>query len=107
MVHFIDNTVALSAFVHGYVGKEDLADIVGAYHIMSTGLRARTYFDYVPSKANLADDPSRGDHTIPRMLGAHTASMKVPTLEQLTGPLEHWFDTHTAEAHGRAKAWPS
>ena len=64
VIHFIDNTVALSALVHGYVGKEDLADIVNAYSVMGTGLRARTYFDYVPSKANLADLPSRGEQAV-------------------------------------------
>ena len=47
----------------------------------------------------------RGGLTAVPRLRAQTASMKVPTLERLTGPLERWFDA--AEAHGRAKAWPS
>ena len=62
-VLFIDNTVALSALkLHGYVGKEDLAEVVSAFHAYVTGLRAWVYLDYVPSAANIADLPSRGEY---------------------------------------------
>ena len=47
--HFIDNTVALSALVHGYSGKADLAKMVNAFFLQMAGLRASVYFDYVPS----------------------------------------------------------
>ena len=62
--HFIDNTVALSAFVHGYSGKPDLAKMVNAFYLQCAGLRASVYFDYVPSKANIADLPSRNKFDI-------------------------------------------
>ena len=54
------NTVALSALVHGYSGKPDLAKMVNAFYLQVAGLRTSVYFDYVPSKANIADLPSRG-----------------------------------------------
>ena len=92
VLHFIDNTVTLSALVHGYAGKEDMATMVNAYHAMCASMAARVYFDYVPSKANLADLPSRGDYLIPTMLGATRGRMEVPTNRQLRRPLHAWMD---------------
>ena len=59
VLHFIDNTVALSALVHGYSGKPDLAKQVNVFYLQMLSLRSAVYFDYVPSKANIADLPSR------------------------------------------------
>ena len=57
--HFIDNTVALSALVHGYSGKPELARSVNIFYLQMVAMRSSVYFDYVPSKANIADLPSR------------------------------------------------
>lgn len=57
--HFVDNTVALSALIHGYSNKKDLAKPVNIFHLQSVALRTSVYFEYVPSKANIADLPSR------------------------------------------------
>lgn len=65
VLHFIDNTVALSALVHGYSGKPELAKMVNIFYLQMIGLRASVFFDYVPSKANIADLPSRGEHRPP------------------------------------------
>ena len=53
MIHFIDNTGALSALVNGYAGKEDCARFVNMFHIQLLGLQSKVYFDWVPSKANV------------------------------------------------------
>ena len=92
VVHFVDNTVALSAFVHSYVGKEDLAPLLNVFHTTAAALRAQTYLDWVPSKANMADLPSRGEFGIPRAMGAEVTTMRLPTYAELAGPLEAWFD---------------
>ena len=104
-MHFIDNTVALSALVHGYVGKEDLAQLVNVYNIMAAALRARTYLDYVPSKDNIADLPSRADYVLTDAMGAARGEMRVPTGDQLAGPLHAWFDAAAAQAPADA-SWP-
>lgn len=65
--------------MHGSASKEDMATIRQRVPRDDTGLQARVYFDYVPSKANMADLPSRGDYVIPRMLGAARGRMKVPS----------------------------
>ena len=59
VVQFQDNTAALSALVHGYASKPDMSRIVNVFHIAQFLLRARVWFEWVPSDANLADLPSR------------------------------------------------
>ena len=105
VVHFADNTVAISALVHGYSASVDMADISNAFHLLAAGLRTAAYFDYVPSAANIADLPSRGDFTLPRALGAEVVEMRVPEHATLTGPLEAWLDE--GEQHGRHHDWPT
>ena len=61
VVHWIDNTSAKAALVHGYSGAPDSARLVHAFHSYNLGLRARPWFEYVRSKANPADEPSRVD----------------------------------------------
>ena len=61
VLHWIDNTSAKAALVHGYSGAPDSARLVHAFHSYNLGLRARPWFEYVRSKANPADEPSRVD----------------------------------------------
>lgn len=99
--HFIDNTVALSALVHGYSGKRDLATMVNAFYLQLTGLRASVWFEYVPSKANIADLPSRDAWAelraalagIPRHPLDH-GTLAVPSLADWNAPLASWATRH-------------
>ena len=104
---WIDNTVALSALVHGYVGKEDLAEVVDAFHAYMTGLRAWAYMDYVASAANIADLPSRQEYGLVRALGADVAPgrMSMPTAAQMRGPVEAWLAR--GESAARGVQWPT
>ena len=95
--HFIDNTVALSALVHGYSGKRDLAKMVNAFFLQAAGLRTSVYFDYVPSKANIADLPSRGAirELLSELRGMSRARnddhvLRVPHVGHWMAPLASW-----------------
>jgi len=108
--HFVDNTVALSALVHGYSGKPDLAKMVNAFYLQAAGLRTSVYFDYVPSKANIADLPSRDaiDELELELAGlafdgADTHVLHVPGVGEWRAPLSSWLERH---AHLEAQ-WPS
>jgi len=70
VIHFIDNTGALSALVNGYASKPDCGRLVNIFHILFLGLRARIHFEWVPSGANISDWCTRPDkfHRIPRTL---------------------------------------
>jgi hypothetical protein len=59
--HWIDNTGTLSGLIHGYARATDLAHMANAFHLTTCGMRTHTWLDYVPSLANIADLPSRGD----------------------------------------------
>ena len=101
--HFIDNTVALSALVHGYAGKPDLAKSVNIFYLQMIGLRASVYFDYVPSKANIADLPSRNGWTELRasLLGitlphAMPDTLILPSVSSWAAPLAAWVSQPAA-----------
>jgi len=86
---FIDNTAAMSAIVHGYSRKPDLAVTANLYHVVSATLRTDVFFEWVPSKANIADIPSRSDHPDwPAFLseGFEEVTMVLPTPEEWDNP---------------------
>ena len=57
MIHlFIDNTSACAGLVKGYASSGLL---VNAFHAFNVSLRADVFFEYVRSKANIGDLPSR------------------------------------------------
>ena len=96
--------------VHGYSGKPDLATMVNAFYLQLTGLRSAVYFEYVPSKANIADLPSRDAWRELRLALAgyprhptDTGTLLVPDLDAWRGPLVRW-----ATRHGqRSQRFPS
>jgi hypothetical protein len=59
VLHWIDNTSALSALTKGYSGVPDSARLVHMFHAWNVGAKAAVWFEYVPSKPNPADEPSR------------------------------------------------
>lgn len=89
---FIDNTVALSAFIHGYARKSDLARLTNVFHLQVAGLRASVYMEYVPSKANIADLPSRGEFDLLTKLGGTRVPVRTPSSSSWRGPLRRWLD---------------
>ena len=59
VIHFIDNTGALSAMIYGYARKLDCARMINSFHLLLAALQLRVYFEWVPSDANTSDLPSR------------------------------------------------
>ena len=57
VIHFIDNTGALSNLVHGYASCADCGRLTNAFHLAVAHLRCSVWLDWVPSKANVADLP--------------------------------------------------
>ena len=97
VTHYIDNTVALSALVHGYSGKPDLAKAVNVFYLQLNSMRTSVYMDWVPSKANIADLPSRGawpelDRELAglRPAGLPHDVLIVPSVSSWRAPLASW-----------------
>ena len=59
MLHFVDNTSALAGMARGYAGPTDSRRLVHALRCLLAGYGIQAWFDYVPSKANVSDEPSR------------------------------------------------
>ena len=88
-LHFVDNTSALSAAVHGYSSKPDMAVITNMLHSVDAALRVDCYYEWVPSAANIADIPSRDPRTrtstcvgIMARLGATRRALRLPSQVQ-------------------------
>ena len=61
VVHFVDNTGALSNLIHGYAQRPDCGRLTNSFHLTVARLRSKVWLEWVPSKANVADAPSRDD----------------------------------------------
>ena len=85
-MHFIDNMTALSALVNGYASKSDCAAMVNAFHERMLEMRRRVWAEWVPSKANIADWPTRPEleHLIP--ISAEQVPLVLPPVSQLADP---------------------
>ena len=92
VLHWIDNTSAISCLLHGYSGKLDSALLVNAFHLFNAGLRANIHFEYVESKANISDLPSRREFSY---LLCTLAAKRVPTVihaqSTWSGPIRHFL----------------
>lgn len=86
---FCDNTTALSAAIHGYASKPDLARLSNILHIVMMRLELDVWFEYVPSAVNWADEPSRlaikGEEECRRSL--EEMGFEVRTMEVLSAEL--------------------
>ena len=91
------------ALVHGYSGKPDLAKSVNVFYLQILSLRCSVYFDYVPSKANIADLPSRREFVrlsseLAGLRGALSEldSLVMPSVDSWHAPLSEWAAPHPA-----------
>ena len=59
VIHFIDNTSALYGLVKGHSSRPDSLSIIRAFHVINLAQQANVWFNYVATKANIGDLPSR------------------------------------------------
>ena len=85
MIHFIDNVGAYSGLGKGYSPDMDSARMISVFHTMSAALRSNVWFEYVPSKANISDLPSRNDFDL-----LNSPEYKAEVFELVWPPLSAW-----------------
>ena len=99
VIHWIDNTGALAAMVKGYARALRGTRLVHAFASLALDLQVNVWFEYVRSKANIADLPSREflpeydafEQTAPaRAIGSQRVVMVVPPLEEWAKPFAEW-----------------
>ena len=91
IIHWIDNTSALSALTKGYSGVPDSTRLVHLFHAWNAGARAQVWFEYVPTDANPADKPSRQDLSI--RAWKVIPGVKSSPVNIRFPPIERWADT--------------
>jgi len=87
VLHFGDNTTALSAAVSGRAESEAMRRMVLHYALAVAEEGSEIFVEWVPSKANVADIPSRPDEKSREELLAHGF---VPM--EVVWPLEEEWD---------------
>ena len=109
VIHFIDNTQALSNLVNGYSGKPDMARLVNMFHIALLALNVEWYGEWCPSKANIADIMTRperfhelleGLQTLPKEIFTEIiqAELRLPPLGDNWTDLKAWMRNVRAHA---------
>lgn len=98
VIHWIDNTSALAALIKGYSRAPDSARIVHAFHAFNVGLRASCWLEYVASKANIADMPSRGDFGLLEELGSEERECILPPTDSWDEAAGEWMRRAAARA---------
>ena len=80
VVHFVDNMAAMAALTNGYSRVVDAAKIVHAFSSWCAGAQVSVWFEYVRSKANIADLPSRGSFDLLNTMGSVWADWQWPSV---------------------------
>ena len=107
VIHWIDNTSALASLIKGYSGLPDSAQIIHAFHAHNMGLKCRVWFEYVNTKANIADEPSRGEFTLLNELKSKERDIVHPELAAFDDDAGLWMQAASSALTGsRSRAAP-
>ena len=92
LLHFVDNTSALSGFIGGSASSEDSAAIFAIFHVQLMRLNIRYWAEHVESKANVADGPSRigEDCPVAKLLRCRFLPVAFPSFfDSCSAPLQY------------------
>ena len=81
VLHFADNMAANAAAMRGDSAAADLARVQSVMHARWHALGLSPWVEYVRSKANLSDLPSRGQYDALVGMGAKRVEFRVPSLD--------------------------
>ena len=91
---FCDSTTAMLSAVHGTGRSADMCAVANALHLEFARLQCRPWFEWVPSKANPNDIPSRqeGHHPLYDDIEARpwVGGLRVPNREMLRSVTLDW-----------------
>ena len=105
VLHWIDNTGAVAALTKGYARAPDSVRIVHVFKAYCLGAGASIWFQWVPSKSNIADLPSRKEYEMLRRFGdAERRAMILPDFEMWDEPIRSVVRRAMAGGAGLNKA---
>jgi len=91
VLHWVDNTSAIFGLYKGYSASDDSSRLIQIFHLLMAKLNFRTWWEYVASKANIADLPSRGDFTLLLQWGAIWLEPVWMTQTMYEAPFLRWL----------------
>ena len=65
--------------------------MVNQFHLQAAAQRMAIWAEYVPSKANIADLPSRGSYELLDQLGGRRVGVPVVGIDDWMAPLHAWM----------------
>jgi len=99
VLHWIDNTGALAVMAKAYSSEIDNGKMLHEFEMANSKIECVPYFEYVRSKANIADLPSRGEFEyLVHELGAK------PVLPLVLPNLATWAEVPRNMARKRKRA---
>lgn len=105
VIHFVDNSGALSILTKGYSREADCGRMTHFFHAIAASLQVRVWFEYVASGANIADLPSRNEFTKLRELGSIAFQTVWPDLgASYTASFAHAFTQYAPTDSRPAKS---
>lgn len=86
--------------IKGYSRAVDSARIIHAFAAFNLELNVRSWFEYVPSKDNIADEPSRGEfERLARLGSTEVEEVILPDIAAWDEPADKWMQ-RAVEAAG-------
>jgi hypothetical protein len=90
VIHFVDNTSAIYCAIKDYSKSPDSARIVHCIHAVLVAFDINVWFEYVPSKENISDGPSRGESALVESLGFKFGKPLLPSAADLFSVTRAW-----------------
>jgi hypothetical protein len=90
VIHFVDNTSAIYCAIKDYSKSPDSARIVHCIHAILVAFDINVWFEYVPSKENISDGPSRGACELVTNLGFKFVEGMLPAAADLFSVVRSW-----------------
>ena len=91
VVHMIDNQSAVAALIKGYSRAPDSVRIVHAFAAFNLVINVISWFEWVNTKANIADLPSRDDFGLLEKLGSQEVKLRLPDIAAWDEPADRWM----------------
>eukprot|EP00962_Isochrysis_galbana_P019363 scaffold5647_cov100-Isochrysis_galbana.AAC.2 len=85
-----NNTSAIAALCKGYSAAPDSARILQAFATLRLDIDGPIWFQWVPSKANIADLPSRREFGLLEELGSSEVPLILPLFANWDVPFARW-----------------
>ena len=97
VILFVDNTQAVYTLASGYARQHDAARLVHMFHCVCAAIGAQVWLEYVPTGANIADQPSRAEFALLLEMGSvdFSRSIEWPDMAPAwTGVFDRVFDAY-------------